>query len=97
MLVTGMAARSPAGGIGNLLRPLGGGSAAVGHFHAAAFSHRPLQRGMIELKKTVRSLFEGESLAGLLHLIGDDRESTGVSESEFVRGACWVGAIEEEK
>ena len=45
------------------------------------------------MNKTVRSLFEDESLLGLLHLIGDDRESSGVSESEFVRGACWIGPI----
>ncbi|MBI4467912.1 MAG: STAS domain-containing protein [Acidobacteria bacterium] len=78
-----------------LLRPLDGAHAPAGHFHAAAFSYRPLQRGLIDLKKTVRSLFEHETLLGLLHLIGDDRETVGVSESEFVRGACWIGPITE--
>jgi anti-anti-sigma factor len=74
-------------------RPLGLGSNVTGHFHAAAFSYRPMQKGLIDLKSTVHSLFEGESLQGILHLIGDDRESTGVSESEFVRGALWVAPL----
>lgn len=98
VVAVGIASRSAAGEPGRFLRPLSGHPvngkpAPLGHFHAAAFSYRALQRGLIDLQKTVRSLFEHESLLGLLHLIGDDRESTGVSESEFVRGACWIGPI----
>jgi anti-anti-sigma factor len=92
-VVAGIASRSASGPLGPLLRPLAGADGVCGHFHAAAFSYRPLQRGVIELKKTVRSLFEHETLQGILHLIGDDRDAVGVSESEFVRGACWIGAL----
>ena len=95
-VVVGLASASAGGPYGQLLRPLGGQAngkpAPAGHFHAAPFSYRHLQRGFIELQKTVRPLFEHESLLGLLHLIGDDREF-GVAESEFVRGACWIGPI----
>ncbi len=96
----GAASPFAAGEPGRFLRPLSGHPlngkpSPLGHFHAAPFSYRPLQRGLIGLHKTVRSLFEHESLLGLLHLIGDDRESTGVSESEFVRGACWIAPIVE--
>jgi hypothetical protein len=38
-------------------------------------------------------LFENETLQGVLHLIGDDREIAGAGESDFLRGALWVGAI----
>lgn len=98
VVAVGIASRPGAGEPGGFLRPLSGHPvegkpAPVGHFHAAPFSYRPLQRGLIDMNKTVRSLFEHESLLGLLHLIGDDRESSGVSESEFVRGACWIGPI----
>jgi anti-anti-sigma factor len=98
VVAVGLASRSGAGEPDGFLRPLSGHPvegkpAPVGHFHAAPFSYRPLQRGLIDMNKTVRSLFEDESLLGLLHLIGDDRESSGVSESEFVRGACWIGPI----
>jgi anti-anti-sigma factor len=75
----------------SLVRPLD--ASVSGHFHAAPFSYRPLQHGLIDLKKTVRSLFEGETLLGLMHLIGDDRELSGAAESEFVRGACWLAPI----
>ncbi|HEY2018058.1 MAG TPA: STAS domain-containing protein, partial [Bryobacteraceae bacterium] len=99
-VVVGLVAKSADGEVGRFLRPLSGHSrngkpAPVGHFHAAAFSYRPLQQGLISLGKTVRALFEHESLLGILHLIGDDRESTGVAESEFARGACWIGPIAE--
>ena len=63
--------------------------------NAAAFSYRPLQKGRIDLTATTRSLFEAETLLGLLHLIVDDRATVGVAESEFVLGACWIGPIVE--
>lgn len=91
-IVAGVVSESP-GSLASFLRPLSGSGSPVGHFHAAAFSYRPMQRGLIDLKKTVRPLFEQESLLGLLHLIGDDRESSGVDESEFVRGACWIAPL----
>ena len=39
------------------------------------------------------TLFESAVLQGVLHLLGDDREPSGVGQSEFVRGACWLGPI----
>lgn len=92
-VVVGFASRSSAGPLGEFMRPLSRTKPVVGHFHAAAFSYRPLQRGVIDLNKTVHSLFEQENLQGILHLISDDRVAVGVSESEFVRGACWIGGI----
>jgi hypothetical protein len=68
-------------------------NAAAGHVHAAAFSYRPLKKGRIDLAATIRTLFESETLHGVLHLIGDDREAG--RESEFVRGACWVAPVQE--
>jgi len=94
-VVVGVVSRAPDELLAGLVRPLG--PSVLGHFHAAPFSYRPLQRGLIDLKKTVRSLFEGETLLGLMHLIGDDRESTGASESEFARGACWVAPLADVK
>ncbi len=65
-----------------------------GHFHAAAFPFHPFKKGRIELKDTVRTLFEAGGLLGLLHLLHDDREIAGVGESEFTRGACWVAPLD---
>jgi hypothetical protein len=78
-----------------MLRPLGYGPWPAGHFHAAAFSFRPLKKGNIDLKTTVTTLFEAETLQGVLHLLSDRRESVGRQQSEFVRGACWISAMTE--
>lgn len=94
-LISGVAASSECSPLASLLRPLGRGAWPAGHFHAAAFSYRPLQKGSIDLKSTVTTLFETETLQGVLHLLTDDRVAAGMQQSEFVRGACWIGATSE--
>jgi len=94
-LIVGVAARGNGGALAPLLRPLSAEPTPVGHFHAAAFSYRTLPKGEIDLQTTVAALFEQQSLQTILHLLGDYREATGMGESEFVRGACWVGPITE--
>jgi len=93
VLVAGVAAASECNALSALLRPLVKEGPPLGHFHAAAFSFRPLQKGQIDLKTTVAALFETESLQGVLHLLSDFREGAGPQQSEFVRGACWVAEI----
>jgi anti-anti-sigma factor len=93
-VIAGVATRSPGGRLAPMVRPLGPGAAPAGHFHAAAFSYRPLKKGRIDLKATVRSVFEAETLQGVFHLLADDRESP-CTQSEFVRGACWISPIED--
>lgn len=92
-LVAGVVAREDEGHNRPQLRPIGGAKKLYGHFHAAAFSFRPFQKGRIDLKETVTSLFETEAVLGVLHLLHDDRGAAGAGPSEFIRGACWVGPI----
>jgi anti-anti-sigma factor len=92
-LVVGVAARSGEDILARVLRPLGKAPGLTGHFHAAAFSYRPLKRREADLKGTTAMLFETETLQGLLHLLCDDRAVTGVGESEFMRGTCWISPI----
>lgn len=94
-LVSGIAAGSECAALSSMLRPVGAEARPLGHFHAAAFSYRPLKKGAIDLQATVTTLFETETLQGVLHLLADDREKTGPQQSEFVRGACWIGAASE--
>ncbi len=94
-LVAGVATRANHQALAPLVRPLGKGPWPAGHFHAAAFSYRPLQKGALDVKTTVSTLFEAETLQGVLHLLNDDREIAGAGQSEFVRGACWIGPITE--
>jgi len=81
-----------------MIRPLtraaaDGGPSMAGHFHAAAFSYRPVQKGEIQLRAAVRALFEEQVLEGILHLLSDERAILGAGQSEFVRGACWLAPI----
>jgi hypothetical protein len=68
---------------------------AHGHFHAALFPYRPVQRGELRLEQAVGGLLEGGSMQTLLHLLADDRPFEGVGQSELMRGACWIGPIAE--
>ena len=97
VLISGVAASSASEPLAPLLRRIGGEASPLGHFHAAAFSYRPLKKGDIDLKATVSTLFETETLQGVLHLLTDDRKAAGPQQSEFVRGACWIGAVSEKK
>jgi anti-anti-sigma factor len=94
-LISGAAASSECAPLAPMLRRVGAEASPLGHFHAAAFSYRPLKKGDIDLKATVTTLFETETLQGVLHLLTDDREAAGPQQSEFVRGACWIGAASE--
>jgi len=91
-LISGVAAGSECAPLAPLLRRVGAEASPLGHFHAAAFSYRPLKKGDIDLQATVTSLFETETLQGVLHLLTDNREAAGPQQSEFVRGACWIAA-----
>jgi anti-anti-sigma factor len=94
-LVAGIALRGQSEALAPFIRPFptASGIPLAGHFHAAAFSYRPVQRGAIELKASIKTLFEGQALEGILHLLTDDRAISGAGESEFVRGACWMSPI----
>ena len=92
-LIGGVASRAPSAALAPFVRPLGRG--VSGHFHAAAFGYRPLKKGALELQTATRGLFDAGGLLAVLHLLADDRESGGAGESEFLRGACWVGPIRE--
>ena len=94
-LIVGVAAGTTPDALRPFVRPLATGSKVAGHFHAAAFGYRPLQKGRIDLNQTVRGLFEAGALQSVLHLLADDRELGG-GESELMRGACWVSPLAQE-
>jgi hypothetical protein len=91
-LIVGVIAK-PGTAFDALLRPLSSGTALIGHLHAAIFSYRPLRKGRIDLKPAVTSLFDGQSLQSVLHLICDPRGFNGAGESELYRGAVWIAPI----
>src|SRR5436190_14973881 len=97
VLLAGIAVRGSAEALAPVIRPFSNASssefAVAGHFHAAAFSYRPVQRGQIDLRTSIKALFEGQVLEGILHLLSDDRALSGGGQSELVRGACWLSPI----
>src|SRR5262249_48083606 len=97
VLFAGVAVCGDAGAIAPVIRPIPGvtrsGLAVSGHFHAAAFSYYPVQKGQIYLNASIKTLFQGQALEGVLHLLHDDRTTSTAGQSEFVRGACWIAPI----
>jgi anti-anti-sigma factor len=91
-LVVGVAARKAPALLMPLLRPLGQ-SELAGHFHAAAFSYRPVKKREMDLQAATARLFEAETPQAVLHLLNDNREITGAGQSQLVAGTCWMGAI----
>jgi hypothetical protein len=74
-------------------RPINGKPEKNYHFHTAVFNYHPIKTAQISLQETVSRLFNTETLQGVLHLIHDNRPLTGVGESEFKNGICWIGRI----
>lgn len=94
-LLVGVIARAgSAGALTAQLRPLAGGAdAPLVHIHALVVPYRPLQKGLMELVPMVSALFDGVPPQALLHLIGDPRGLSGAGESDFHRGAVWLGPV----
>lgn len=90
--VIGDASRVPAQ-LAPFLRPIGAQSGLVGHVHGAPFKYRPLAKGVIDLRDTLRPLFDSETAATVMHLLCDDRNPKQIEDSRFVRGACWVAPL----
>jgi anti-anti-sigma factor len=94
VLVAGIALKGDNPQLAPYLRPLGGGTGISGHFHAAALSYRALPGGLLDLPKTAADLMESQSLLGVLHLLNDTRDISGIGESLFIRGAVWTGPLD---
>jgi anti-anti-sigma factor len=94
VLIVGFAAREGHADSAAFLRRIGPGTTALGHFHAAVFPYRPLPQGALDLQEAVASLLATESAQTVMHLLADEREFEGVGQTDLMRGACWVGALD---
>ena len=94
-LLAGVAVRGRSDAMAPMVRPFPKASDVpfAGHFHAAVFSYRPVQRGQIDLNASIKTLFERQALEGILHLLTDDRDTSGNRQTELYRGACWIAPI----
>ena len=94
-LIVGIAVREPLPSVAPFVRLLAQNARVHGHFHAAIFPYRPVQRGELVLDKVISTLLTTDSAQTMLHLLADERPFEGVGQSEFMRGACWIGPITE--
>jgi len=78
----------------DFLRPLQNGTSTLAHVHSAVFPYIPLKKTDINLNEAIDYLFENSELTDILHLINDKREITGLGESLFTHGFCWIVPIE---
>jgi hypothetical protein len=93
VFIVGFAEREAAGELAAFLRPVGSGSSAQGHFHAAVFPYRPLPKDNLNLKEAVANLLGTETAQAVMHLLADEREFEGVGQTDLMRGACWVSPL----
>jgi anti-anti-sigma factor len=75
------------------LRRLSLGNKLMGHVHTAVFPYIPLKKIEIDLAETIDHLFSESELIDILHLTNDEREITGLGESQFTQGSCWIAPI----
>ena len=92
-VIAGFASRQAPAALAPQLRALAPASSLTGHVHAAIFPYRPIRRGRIGLSDTVRTLFDAQSVAGVLHLLNDWRAGTGAGQTTLHRGALWCAPV----
>jgi len=78
----------------HFVRPLYTGADQCGHMHSLVFPYTPLKKTNVDLYETIDFLYSNFELIDLLHLTNDTREISGLGESRFVQGFCWVTPIQ---
>jgi len=95
-VTVGISVKDPPDNYKGILRPLSDKHNIWGHFHSAIFSFHPTGKKDIKLNETIALLFETDKIQHIVHLINDERYITGIGESEFVHGRCWIGPLDVE-
>ena len=93
-LSVGLISADNANGAEKFLRPLKSGGHQSGHLHTAVFPYIPLKKTDIDLNETIDYLLNSSELTDILHLTNDTHEITGLGESQFVQGFCWIVPVE---
>jgi len=77
----------------DFLRPMKD-NALHAHIHTTVFPYIPLRKAESGPEDTMAHLFENAGLTDILHLLPDDRPLSGLGESAFLQGVCWVVPVE---
>mgnify|MGYP000853802659 FL=1 len=89
----GVVSSLPAPECRDFLRPMKD-STWQAHIHTAVFPYIPLKKNDSSPDQTIDHLLEHAGLTDILHLLCDDRPLTGLGESAFLQGVCWVVPVE---
>ncbi|MBN2263952.1 MAG: STAS domain-containing protein [Prolixibacteraceae bacterium] len=90
LVSVGVFAKKPSNGLERFTRKLDPEKQAQGHFHAAVFPFMPMKKTDIDLCETIDYLFNYSELNDIMHLTNDKREISGLGESQFSHGFCWL-------
>lgn len=90
LISVGVFVKKPSGGVERFTRKLDPEKQAHGHFHAAVFPFMPMKKTDIDLCETIDYLFNYSELNDIMHLTNDNREISGLGESQFSHGFCWL-------
>ncbi len=77
----------------DFLRPMKDNT-LLAHIHTAVFPYLPLKKNDPSPDDTISHLLEEAGLTDILHLLCDDRPLSGLGESAFLQGVCWVVPVE---
>jgi anti-sigma B factor antagonist len=89
----GVVSNEPPGDHEQFMKPLND-KFLRGHVHTAVFHYIPLKKNDIVPDDTIDHLLNNAGLIDLLHLIADDRPLSGLGESRFLQGVCWIVPVE---
>lgn len=90
VVTVGVYAKEPDIELERFIRKLDIQKQAQGHFHAAVFPFMPMKKTDIDLSETIDYLFNYSELTDIMHLTNDKREISGLGESVFSHGFCWI-------
>jgi anti-anti-sigma factor len=92
-VTTGIVSLGPCQTVAAFLRPISRDHGMQGHFHCAVFSYHPLKKHLDDVQEVIRMLVEQHHFETILHLVNDSRPHSGVGESTFRNGICWIGQV----
>lgn len=90
----GVYSKNPDNELKRFTRKLNNNNEGFGHFHAAVFPYMPMKKTEIDMCETIDYLFNYSELEDIMHLANDIREFSGLGESQFSHGFCWISPFQ---
>jgi len=89
----GVVSENPGPDWSDFLRPMKN-SILQAHIHTSVFPYIPLKKNDQKPDESINHLVSNAGLTDILHLLSDDRPLSGLGESAFLQGVCWIVPVE---